>query len=337
MGSNKRERMGVRTQHTPHREGARRPGAAAGTLRARQCGAKWLSVSLVVASLALGGGEVTPSSARPAHAAHRERSSGPATDYFLRSMLTPDMKQVLGIEIDRQHALEKTAQPPFFKGGFKEDDAPRLRGTNRDEGPQEAAFASQAYAPCNSIQPAVCSEPPAGAGDGEGTGGLEASSWEVNLPGLYAEDMREDVQEQSAQRGHAATGVPATTSVLAALQQQAELRRFAAVSEGEMRPLDMSAVAEHPAMQPIRWLANATVVPLQKRLSDALLDAFDTLATQPEILVWNLQAGDHLRVKGVAGFMAMTHHAIYLGDGRIMHFTGGVTDKVYYFEPNHFD
>uniref|UniRef100_A0A7S0E9Q2 phospholipase A2 n=1 Tax=Hanusia phi TaxID=3032 RepID=A0A7S0E9Q2_9CRYP len=44
-------------------------------------------------------------------------------------------------------------------------------------------------------------------------------------------------------------------------------------------------------------------------------------------MVWRLQPGDHLKVRGVAGFRALTHHAIYLGDGKIMHFTGGVTDK----------
>ena len=40
-----------------------------------------------------------------------------------------------------------------------------------------------------------------------------------------------------------------------------------------------------------------------------------------------MQPGDHLRVQGVAGFMALTHHALYIGDGRVMHFTGGVTEK----------
>ena len=48
-----------------------------------------------------------------------------------------------------------------------------------------------------------------------------------------------------------------------------------------------------------------------------------------QVLVWQLNPGDHLRVNGVAGFMALTHHAIYLGNGRIMHFTGGVTEKVF--------
>ena len=102
---------------------------------------------------------------------------------------------------------------------------------------------------------------------------------------------------------------------MADLQQNAELRRFATFSEEQLRPLELPA---------LHWLANATLAPLRERVDNAL----QGLANQPEVLVWSLQPGDHLRVKGVAGFMALTHHAIYLGNGRIMHFTGGITDKV---------
>jgi hypothetical protein len=74
-------------------------------------------------------------------------------------------------------------------------------------------------------------------------------------------------------------------------------------------------------------LANETIKPLQRRAEIALTNFIETIATEPEVLVWRLAPGDHLRVHGVAGFLALTHHAIYLGGGRIMHFTGGVTDK----------
>jgi len=259
-------------------------------------------------------------------------------------MLAPDIKRVFGMEIDRQNALRQPEQPPFFKGGFKEGDAPQLRGAHSDEGPLPVF--SQAFAP-ESVSVAAATESlttPQGdeesvvenetlrTGEGEGTDGLGSSMERsaVEDKGLYSADMQEDVQETVARR-YVMLDVPTRrTNGLADLQQQAELQRFAADSEEQMKPLDFSAVGWlQPATQPIRWLANATIVPLQKRASDALLDAFDALSTQPEILVWHLQAGDHLRVKGVAGFMAMTHHAIYLGDGRIMHFTGGVTDKVH--------
>lgn len=111
------------------------------------------------------------------------------------------------------------------------------------------------------------------------------------------------------------------------LQQRAEVRRFATFSEEELLPLDFSVIAQHPIMAPARWLASKTLSPLQAWASKAIGDAVDSLATQPEVLVWSLEPGDHLRVRGVAGLMALTHHALYLGEGRIMHFTGGVTDK----------
>ena len=48
------------------------------------------------------------------------------------------------------------------------------------------------------------------------------------------------------------------------------------------------------------------------------------LATEHnERLCAGLQRGDHLRTQGAFGFRSMAHHAIYIGDGEIVHFTGG--------------
>ena len=112
-----------------------------------------------------------------------------------------------------------------------------------------------------------------------------------------------------------------------ALCVRAWRRRFATFSEEQLSPVDMTGLRDHPLVRVLDGVANHTIRPLQQRAEQALANAIATIATEPEVLVWRLAPGDHLRVNGVAGFMALTHHAIYLGDGRIMHFTGGVTDK----------
>jgi len=47
-----------------------------------------------------------------------------------------------------------------------------------------------------------------------------------------------------------------------------------------------------------------------------------------QALVNDLRPGDHIRTKGAFGFSSMSHHAIYIGDDRIVHFTGGSDSDV---------
>jgi len=42
----------------------------------------------------------------------------------------------------------------------------------------------------------------------------------------------------------------------------------------------------------------------------------------------SLKHGDHLRTKGAFGFSSMSHHAIYVGEDHIVHFTGGSDSDV---------
>ncbi|EKX41121.1 hypothetical protein GUITHDRAFT_142271 [Guillardia theta CCMP2712] len=109
-----------------------------------------------------------------------------------------------------------------------------------------------------------------------------------------------------------------------------ELREFAKWSESQVRPLRLPHLDQQ--LSRLRSLSDET------GMSSALLSCklaveqqanrtMQYILAQPEVMMWRLQPGDHLKVRGVAGFRALTHHAIYLGDGKIMHFTGGVTDK----------
>jgi hypothetical protein len=91
------------------------------------------------------------------------------------------------------------------------------------------------------------------------------------------------------QRGYSIDEENARSVDLSGLQRAAELRRFALVSEEQMQPLNLSKLATHPAMKPLLWLANSTITPLSNMAGEALEDAYATLATQPEVLVWRLQ------------------------------------------------
>jgi len=158
--------------------------------------------------------------------------------------------------------------------------------------------------------PAAAIPAPTGREEEVGEPMVAAPQFPTPGPGRAYDPDTASLQRQ----GHEIAGGPVRDIGMADLRQNAELRRFATFSEEQLQPFELPA---------LRWLANATIAPLRERVENAL----QNLANQPEVLVWSLQPGDHLRVKGVAGFMALTHHAIYLGNGRIMHFTGGVTDK----------
>ena len=297
---------------------------------------------------------------------------GPATDYFLRTMLSPETVRVMASESARQRTVFAEAVAGT-EADCQAGAATLLRGGSDTVQPDAArgeslSFSSSSPSPVSftaatstggegATSPPVSAAPLGNAAPGPA--GLSRSS---GVAGQSRDDSaRGDDMFEFQQRGYSIDEENARSVDLSGLQRAAELRRFALVSEEQMQPLNLSKLAAHPAMKPLLWLANSTITPLANMAGEALEDAYATLATQPEVLVWRLQVierfvfaflkittyilqklhewyqrtlmicllqpGDHLRVNGVAGFMALTHHALYVGDGRVMHFTGGVTEK----------
>jgi hypothetical protein len=268
-------------------------------------------------------------------------ASGSGTELFLRSMLVPgglEMGRLRLAERDRQRCL--FAEVQTVKGEVSSGDeilSPVLRSGSREDGVTEYRPAAD----CAGLQPGVhfllpqastndtvprvstgeCEESPGHTAPRASPAEREESPGPLNTQARSCEPF--EVEE----RGYDAVEDGAWPVEMAGLQCIAELRRLATSSEQQLAPLNFSTVAAHPATAPFRWFADRTLLPFSEMLGRTLEEAYETLSTQPEVLVWQLKPGDHLRVKGVAGFVSLTHHALYLGDGRIMHFTGGVTEK----------
>eukprot|EP00286_Rhodomonas_abbreviata_P013874 CAMPEP_0181336728 /NCGR_PEP_ID=MMETSP1101-20121128/27589_1 /TAXON_ID=46948 /ORGANISM="Rhodomonas abbreviata, Strain Caron Lab Isolate" /LENGTH=474 /DNA_ID=CAMNT_0023447073 /DNA_START=207 /DNA_END=1631 /DNA_ORIENTATION=- len=113
-----------------------------------------------------------------------------------------------------------------------------------------------------------------------------------------------------------------------------DLQRFARWSEDQLEPFLPEVVGQALGItfagvaKGLDGLSGGHLGRAARNLQEMIDDKVMWVKSQPEVIMWTLQPGDHLRVRGVAGLMALTHHALYVGNGRIMHFTGGVTDKV---------
>ena len=278
--------------------------------------ASWLTGVVLACHLCACGSDVTPV------------ASGPETDFFLRSMLGPYSARLRAMNIQRGRPT--TFMMADLEARAQEDPAPApAPGPEHGVGtvvPQEGedTLAEPHHNPVAGLKVTTgkSHEDETEAGSFRDVGPSEAPSATLQTLKPTADSAREQRVSASQAELHEGYEIaddrPMREIGMSDLQQHAELRRFATFSEEQLQPFEVPA---------LRWLANATITPLLKTVTEALDNAIQNLANQPEVLVWSLQPGDHLRVKGVAGFMALTHHAIYLGNGRIMHFTGGVTDK----------
>ena len=230
---------------------------------------------------------------------------GPATDYFLRTMLSPETVRVMASESARQRTVFASAEWPVAE---TEEDcqagaATLLRGGSDTVQPDAARGESQSFSSSSpspdtaatstggegAILPPVSTPPLGNAAPGrEPPAGL--SSRRSGVAGQSRDDCaRGDDMFEFQQRGYSIDEENARSVDLSGLQRAAELRRFALVSEEQMQPLNLSKLAAHPAMKPLLWLANSTITPLSNMAGEALEDAYATLATQPEVLVWRLQ------------------------------------------------